>query len=296
MISTFRYKLALTSALFALGLGAQTKKLQDEKELDMVNFKAIKKVLQQDGLSKSVELKKKQVAAEKKVQTQIEHSRYAYPTESELWALVSEYWLVKNAQILNWDFAHPEYGIEESFKTTMEKLGFLQKKFKLLLLNTPTTVRLALPGENGETILMLSVPFIRSLDLSKLEISLLMLEDYFRSEAGYFKKAVRTEKLSKLAGTSFVGKKADMSLIEELLKNYDYQINQKGFTFQQQFEVTKKMDAYLRPHPELWNTYFRLLGKMNSFLKSNSQYKDYVRLYPSPEMQIKWLGPEEKVL
>jgi tagatose-1,6-bisphosphate aldolase non-catalytic subunit AgaZ/GatZ len=85
-------------------------------------------------------------------------------------------------------------------------------------------------------------------------------------------------------------------MVQELLKNYDQQINQKGYTFQQQFEVTKKMDAYLKSNPELWNTYFKLLGKIDRFVKSNSQYKDYVRLYPSPEMQIKWLSPDEKVL
>ena len=85
-------------------------------------------------------------------------------------------------------------------------------------------------------------------------------------------------------------------MVQELLKNYDKQINQKGYTFQQQFEITKKMDAYLKSSPELWNTYFRLLGKIDRFVKANAQYTDYVRLYPSPEMQVKWLSPEEKVL
>ena len=115
-------------------------------------------------------------------------------------------------------------------------------------------------------------------------------------EAGYFKKAVATEKMKKLAGTSFFGQKADLSILEELMKNYDMQINQKGYSFQQQFEITKKMDVFLKSNPELWNAYFRLLGKIQSFLKINVQYKDYVKLYPSPEMQIKWISPEEKVL
>lgn len=298
MIITFRAKLAFSSflLLFTTFALAQTPKLLEEKELEVVNFKSIKKVLQQDGLSQSAKEKKKQVAVMKTEQLSIEKDRFNYPSEDQLWGFVSEYWLVKNAQLLGWDFEKPDYGLEASFSSTLQSLGFYQKKFKILLVNTPTMVRASLPGSEGEMILLLSVPFIRSLDLSKLEISLLLLEDYFRLEGGYFKKAVSTDKLKKLAGSSFHGAKPDMSLVEELMKNYDLQVNQKGFSFQQQFETTKKMDSYLKSNPELWNAYFRLLGKLQSFLNVNVQYKNYLKLYPSPEMQIKWISPEEKIL
>ena len=295
MITTFKAKLGLSSLLLTLSLFAQTEKLQDEKELEVVDFKSIKKVLQQDGLSEAAKKKEKQVTILKNEQNKIETNRYLYPTENELWGFISEYWLIKNAQLLNWDFEKPDYGLEKSFSTTMEKLGFYQKKYKILLVNNPTMVRTGLPG-NNEFILLLSVPFIRSLDLSKLEISLLLFEDFLRLEQGYFKKNVETEKFRKLSGTNFQGQKPDVSMVEEMLKNYSNQVNQKGYSFQQQFEVTKKMDAYLKSNPELWNAYFRLLGKIDRFIKVNVQYKDYVRLYPSPEMQVKWLSPEEKVL
>ncbi len=299
MIIMFRAKLAFTSFLllsFTYGHCQTVPKLQDEKELEVVDFKSIKKVLQQDGLSQAAQQKKKQVAVLKKEQVNLEQGRFNYPSEAEIWGFVSEYWLVKNAQILGWDFEKPDYGIEDSFKKTLEGMGFYQKKFKILLVNTPSLVRASMPGNEGEMILLLSVPFIRSLDLSKLEISILLLEDYFRLEAGYFKKSVGTEKLKKLAGTNFTGSKPDLSMIQELLKNYDNQINKKGYSFQQQFEVTKKMDAFLKASPELWNAYFRLLQKLQSFLKTNVQYKDYIKLYPSPEMQLKWISPDEKVL
>lgn len=295
MISIFRAKLALSSFLITTSLLAQTGKLQDEKELEVVNFKSIKKVLEQDGLTEASKRKARQVEVLKKEQGKIESGRFMYPTESELWGFVSEYWLVKNAQLLNWDFEKPDYALERSFSNTMENLGFYQKKFKILLVNTPSLVKASIPGDN-ELIFLLSVPFIKSLDLSKLEISLLLFEEFIRLEMGYFKKNVATEKMTKLAGTNFQGGKPDLSLVEELLKNYSSQINQKGYTFQQQFELTKKVDAYLKSSPELWNTYFRLLGKIDRFVKSNAQYKDYVKLYPSPEMQVKWLSPPEKVL
>lgn len=294
MIITYKAKLALSSLILTFSLFAQTEKLQDEKELELVNFSSIKKVLQQDGLSEAALKREKEVIVLKKEQSKVETKRYLYPTETEMWAFVSEYWLVKNAQILSWDFEKPDYGLEKSFGDMLMSLGFYQKRFKILLVNTPTLVRASIPGDN-ESILLLSVPFIRSMDLSKLEISLLLFEDFLRLEQGYFKKNVQTEKLQKLSGTNFQGAKVDLAMIEELLKNYNSQVNNKGYTFQQQFEITKKMDVFLKANPELWNAYFRLLGKIDRFTKTNAQYKDYIRLYPSPEMQLKWLGPDEKV-
>lgn len=296
MITTSLAKLAFTSFLFLNVASAQTGKLQEEKELEVVNFNSIKKVLKQDGLSQSAIEKTKQVQILKKEQTVLDQSRFNYPSEDEMWGFMSEYWLVKNAQLLGWDFQKPDYGLDKSFASVLEKLGFYQKKFKILLINSPELVRASMPGEQGEMILVLSVPFIRSLDLSKLEISLLLLEDYFRLEAGYFKKQVATEKMKKLTGTSFYGAKPDLTMVEELLKSYDKQIRKTGYTFQQQFEVTGKMNSFLKASPELWNAYFRLLGKVDRFVKTNVQYKDLIKLYPSPEMQIKWMSPEEKVL
>src|SRR5690606_21695013 len=172
---------------------------------------------------------------------------------------------------------------------------FYQKKYKILLINSPSLVKASIPGD-GEMIFLLSVPFIKTLDLSKLEISLILFEEFIRLEQGYFKKNVGTEKLKNLAGTNFRGKKPDTTMIDELLKNYSHQIQEKGYTFQQQFEITKKMDGFLKSNLALWNAYFRLLGKIDKFIKVNVQYKDYVKLYPSPEMQVRWLSPAEKVL
>jgi len=298
MINILKVKLAFASLLILMATSAfsQNEKLQEEKELELVNFKNIKKVLQEDGLSEAVIVKKQKVKAMKNTQVVLDQNRFKYPNEKEFLGFMSEYWLVKNAQLLDWDFEKPEYGIEGSFMAMLEKFGFYHKKFKILLVNTPTLVRVALPGNEREVILVLSVPFIRSLDLSKLEISLLLLEDFFRLEAGYFEKAVSSEKLKKLAGTSFYGNKPDLSLIQETVKAYNTQVYEKGFTFQQQFEVTKKMDSYLKATPELWNSYFLLIGKIERFLKSNSQYRQYIKLYPSPEMQLKWLSPDEKIL
>lgn len=274
---------------------SQSGKLDEEKELEVVNFDKIKTILNQDGLTKSVEEKKKEIEILKEEKSNIKNLKFRYPSEQELWGFVSEFWLVKNAQVLNWDFEKPDYELDSGFKDLMENLGFYQKKFKILLINSSAPFRLALPG-NNEVILVLSVPFIRTLDLSKLEISLLLFEEFLRYELNHFKQNVGAEKMLSLANSNFEGQKPEINTIEEVIKNYSVFINQKGFSFQQMFQVTKKVESYLKSRPELWNTYFLLLGKIDRLVKSNANYKDYLLLYPSPEMQLKWIGPEKKVL
>lgn len=302
MITISKASLRLSSAALILmilslqALAANTPKTNEEKELEIVNFTQIKKVLEEDGLAQQAKNKAKQVEIIKKEQTKIDKDRFSVPAEDEWWGIMTEYWLVKNAQGLAWDFEKPDYGLEDAFKAVLQHVGFFQKKYKILFLNTPNLVRAALPGPNGETIFLISVPFIRTLDLSKLEISLMMLEDFLKLEAGYFKNATRPKDLEKYVGSNFYGKPLDLAPMQQGLKNYDNFLNNKGFTFQQQFEITKKMDVFLKPNLEWWNTYFRMLGKIDRLVKKNNSYKTYNQLYPSPEMQIKWLSPEDKVL
>lgn len=294
MISIFKSKLAFASLFFSLVAFANESKLQEEKELELVNFSTIKKVLQEDGLSQQAINKKKEVQKLKVEKAKISAQRSLYPTEEDMWGFLTEYFLVKNAQLLNWDYQKPEYGIDLSFKELLEKLGFYQKKMKVLVLNTPSMHRGILPGPHREDIYLISLPFIRSLDLSKLEISLLLLEDFFRSEEGFARARIRTKSFDDILGTS-IKEKIDQNFLKEMLSKYESSLK-TGYSFQQQFEITKKMDSYLKAYPDLWNTYFRLLKKLNDFTKSNNLYKNYINLYPSPEMQIKWLSPEKKVL
>ena len=69
-----------------------------------------------------------------------------------------------------------------------------------------------------------------------------------------------------------------------------------GFNFQQQYEITKKMDAQLKSEPNLWSVYFKLYGKLERFMKSDLLYKNYIKIYPSPELQINWLSPKKQVI
>ena len=175
-----------------------------------------------------------------------------------------------------------------------EKFGFFEQRFKLLLLNDSSITHLALPANPGETIFILSVPFIRTIDLTKQEISILLIEDYIRLQMRYFLTYVRDKKLQSLIGGHFVSKKLQRSTLEEALKRADYFIYQKGFNFQQQFKVTQKISSLLRSDTKLWNSYISLLNKIDKLIKSNKLYKNYTKIYPAPEIQIKWMLPRKE--
>lgn len=274
---------------------AQDTTLPQEKELDVVDFQHVKDVLKKDGLMQEVQKKKKEVSQIREIRVVEEKARYQWPSEDDFWPLATEYWLVKDAPLLLWDFDRPDYGIEGSFTSVLKTVGMLQKRFRILALNAPAPGHLGLPWTDQEFCLLFSVPFVRAMDLSKLEISLLLLEDVLRLQEGWLKDFARPTNLKTLVDSNFQEKKPDYSAFYEVGKSYRKFLTEKGYSFQQQFLITKKMNELLKSHPELWNAYIRLLGKIDRLVKGNRQFADYIKLYPSPEMQIRWLAPEEKV-
>ncbi|EQC48842.1 hypothetical protein M899_2764, partial [Bacteriovorax sp. BSW11_IV] len=155
-----------------------------EVDNEFVDFSKIKNVLKQDGLDEVA--KKKTLDEKKKKEREVSkmQKKYDMPRIEDFWGFMSEYWLVKNAPILKWDFKKADYGVDEYFGAFLEKFGFRGVKYRILYLDAPVITHMALPANEKELIFLISVPFIRTLDLSKIEISLLMFEDYIRSEYG----------------------------------------------------------------------------------------------------------------
>lgn len=265
-----------------------------EKEAEVIDYSNIKNVLKEDGLEQEAKLKKKIVKKIKEEKKEIQLKKYNYPSENEFWSFMSEFWLVKNAQELKWDAPRPDYGINIAFKNLLEKLGFYNKSYKIIIVDSPNITHFGLPSNPNEFILILSLPFMRTLDLTKVDISLLLLENYIRVEKKYFYENLLIK--PDFVGKNFYQEGMNKKKINELLAEYSNVVYKKGFNFQQQYEVTKQMDRLLKSYPELWSVYFRLLGKIDSLVKNNLLYKNYTKIYPSPEMQIQWLKPEEEVL
>lgn len=260
------------------------------KESEMVDFNSIKDILKNDNLEGQAKKVEATAKKEKKKKQENRKNLYNIPGEDDFWNFISEYWLVKNAPVLRWDFQHPDYGLEETFELLLEKYGFFEKKFKILLVNTTTVPHVVLPSDGNGTIILFSDPFMKFLDLSKMEITLLMLQDYLRERMGQFKEKVMTKEISGLIGSNFEGKSLNTQIFDGLLKNYDQVLFKKGFTFQEQYDVTKEMERLLKGEPQSWKVYIALLKKLDGLVKTDNHFKDYAKIYPSPELQLSWLG------
>ena len=264
----------------------------DEKKAELLDFKSIKNILKNDNLAKIVEKKKKAlentvVKKEKKVE-----ESFLVPTKDEIWSFISEYWIVLNAQKLKWDFKKPHYGVVSHFEAFLEKMGFLEKKFKILILDTPLVAHFSLPANKNHSLFLLSLPFMRTLDLTKQEISMLLFEDFIRQRKGYFRDFVSLKEFKVLLGSNFKKGKLKTESFFKVHKRFDQFIFNKGFSFQQQFLVTKEVSRLLKGHPEYLSVYINLLKKIDYLIKTKKEFKSYVNIYPSPELQLNWLKNE----
>lgn len=268
--------------------------LQEEKEKEVLDYSNIKNVLKRDGLTGYKEKNEKKLKKIKKLKNKMKQDRYRYPMTSDFWSFMSEYWLVKKAQQLQWDITRPDYGIKSVFKNLLEDLGYYQKKFKILIINTPDITHMGLPGNKNEIILLISLPFMRTIDLTKVDISILLLEDFFRVEHMYFAKNIKADLT--FLNSNFSNTKMDLNKLKAIQSEYDRIIYKSGFSFQQQYKVTKIMDRVLKSHLALWNAYIKVINKVDRLIKNNLLYKSYNNIYPSPELQIKWLMPKKKII
>ena len=263
-----------------------------EEGKDLIDFSSIKDLIKKDGLEdelKKKETEKRVLMDKKKLQ---DSKKYNVPTSDDFWNMFSELWLVKNATVLKWDFHKPEFELEKSFITMLETQGHYEKKIKILLLDSTEVIHAALPTNDKEYIFLLSLPFIRTMDLSKVEISLILFEDFIRAKNGYMKNYINSKELEAYLGSNFLGKPFNKKLIDDHLKKYNTVLMEKGFSFQEQFETTTEMDKLLKPDLKMWNTYLTLLEKIDNLTKTNTLYKKYSQIYPSPELQLNWLKPK----
>ncbi|MCT4641158.1 MAG: hypothetical protein N4A33_02600 [Bacteriovoracaceae bacterium] len=267
---------------------------QDKEEV--IDYTSIRSILKKDGLIKHKKNKETGQREVVKIKKKLTENRSKIPGDDAFWSFFSQYWLVKNASTLRWDFNKPDYGIASHFQKLLEKIGLVNRKLHILVVNTPEISHMGLPSNTGEYVFILSLPFMKALDLSKQDISLLLLEDMLRVDEKIFRKHL-TVKYRQFLGKQFPNDyKKVYDFNQELLKDYSNIIFNNGFTFSDQYKVTKIMDRYLKPDAQLWSSYIKLLNKINKLVKTNNLYKKYTKIFPSPQLQLKWLSPKKKVL
>ncbi|MBF0297204.1 MAG: hypothetical protein HQK51_00670 [Oligoflexia bacterium] len=259
-----------------------------------IDFSTIKKIIKNDLLEDVVIKKNEIIQNNKKEQQRKKIETYRFPSIDDFWSFISEYWIIQNSSRLIWNFEKADYGIETSVQSIFENMGLYEVKFKILLVNSLSLYHFVLPSGNNECIFLLSFPLMRTLDLTKTEVALLILEDYFRLNQNYFKDYVYEKELDKFIGNNFYQKNFELSLINKVLKNYSYMIFEKGFSPQQQYEVTKRIAESIKTNSKLLVAYTGLLNKLDLLVKNNKDYRNYNKIYPTPEMQLKWLSVNSK--
>lgn len=279
------------TALFPFATFSQEKELPVNS--DFVDFNNIKGVLQKDGLEKVVE-KKQEVAQVKKIE-KIDTSKklYELPNDADFWDIMIQYWLVKNTAILKWDFERPDFGVAESFSSILRELGEVGLSYRILYLNSSNITHFAFPLAKDKYLFLVSVPFIKTMDLSKIQISLMLYEDLIRVKQGHFEANISQANVKALKNGNFYKGVAPTKEIKNFLDDIDSLIYTKGYNFQQQYEVTKYVNTVLVNNKKYWQNYYLLLQKIDDLVKSNLMYKNYSKIYPSPELQINWIDPRK---
>lgn len=118
---------------------------------------------------------------------------------------------------------------------------------------------------------------------------MLLFEDILRLEMDFLKKKLITEDLKKELGSNFYRKKINNKVFNSLLKRYDEYVFEKGFTFKEQFLLTKQVIMILKSKKEDLVNYKSLIKKKDQLIKTNAKYGNYAGLYPSPEIQLGWI-------
>jgi len=285
----------LLTILFFLSFSSTS--ISNEKsrgKIEKLRFDNLEKAIKDDKLKKIIKNERKKIKLSYKTKKKNFKNLYNFPTEGEFWNFFSDYWLIKNEPILKWNYQRTDYKLIDFVKKFFKDQGVLDKSISVLLLNTPVMFYGIMPTKNNKLIFLLSNPFIKILDLSKEEISLLFFQEYIRNKEGILFKYLKSDLLANKFSSNFYKKNFSISFIEPVQKAFNDLYLYKGFNFQDQYNLTKALNIHLQSNLKLWGTYINLLKKIDSLTKSNSLYKDYIKKFPSPELQINWLTDKFK--
>ena len=242
----------------------------------------LKEILKNDLFQKS---------SSKKIKTKINESPKpkAFSNEivdtNDLTRVIKNLWLIRNNFVLKWDKKLPDYGLEKTFEEVFEAFGAKGFKYKILFVHTNLVTHQMIKMSENEFIFIISKIFAEQLDLTKQEISVLLLEAYVREKVK--EKNVEIGEFSPSIGKNFKHKINDY--IQGELKKIDADIfNYKG-SFDIESVILKNMFNGLSSKKVYLKNYRRMLGKVDDLLRSDVRFKYFASRYPSPEIKINWL-------
>lgn len=242
----------------------------------------LKKILQNDYLEKS--LINKSNKKTKKI-SQVNKPSQKIIERDDLDRVIKNLWLIRNNFVLKWDKKLPDYGLESVLSEVFRAYGVKGVQYKILFVHTNLVTHQMIRVKEREFIFIISKTFAEQLDLTKQEISLLLLEAYVREVNN--PKKVEKDDFSPTIGKNF---KTELNkYISSKLKQMDSEIfNFKG-TFESEGIVLKSMFNGLSSMKVFLKTYKRMLIKVNDLIKDDARFKYFSSKFPSPEIKLNWL-------
>jgi hypothetical protein len=271
---------------FSTSLSFAQDKVTEEKS----DFKELKEILKKDELLENFTKKQKAKKVKKAVKKMLAVQDEFFPDKKSFWEIYPEYWVAKNAAILKWNFERVDMGVSLHTQKILNQVGILEKNLKVLFLNSSFIPHLSFSNTENQFLILISLPFIKAMDLTKNQISLLIIEEVLRAQRLHLEQ-VLIEKDQKVMYQKKIAKLEEVtSFINQLDEKFMKFLKSQGFSFQMLYEVTLEMKNILASHPILLKDYKELCEKKKSLVINSKDFKFYSRLYPSPEMQLKWLS------
>ena len=101
--------------------------------------------------------------------------------------------------------------------------------------------------------------------------------------------------LAKISNKSFYKKKLPKEEFKKFFDSIDHLIYKKGFNFKEQYLITRKIVEIFREKKVYWNAYYSYLKKIDDLIKMNLMDGKYLRIYPSPELQMNWMNSKKNL-
>lgn len=241
----------------------------------------IKDILIKDHLLLEADKKKMDELRLEAEKEKIEKSKIKVLTDEEFTEIATLLWLVKRESKLRWDFEKVDYGVNETFKKLLHKLNVTGPVYKILYLNSDIIPHVGILSGNNY-ILLISKTFIEKLDLSKQEVALILFEEFIRLKLNLLQNKIN-QKVTKMDVK-------DKRTFDEYWNILDQEIIKMGFSFQEQFSLTKEIVNYIKNEPKISEIYQRLNEKIKILIQTENQYSFYPKIYPSPDLKEAWLA------
>ena len=273
-----RFSLLIIIAIFF------SNRAQSQQELNIDDYLEADKLLEVSETKDKLQKKQAQKLFDEKKR------RYSYPSFEDFWKFASEYWLVKNIDKIKWDQGSDASEVKKNFQLLLNDLGIEGIKLKVFIFPTDRHPHFVLPRSDREFVFLISQKFIEASRLNPKQLSYLLLEELIRIQQGYLFDFFKDDSFVKNLGESFyINKRPAMGDFEKLMTKISIFYLEHGFSFENEYRVTKSICKKLSDKPVRLKAYRNYFESLKSQIDAiHKVFVDYKKLYPGFEMKHLW--------